>query len=115
MLKKIAFAALATAGILAASASQGCGSSTPSCDDSCKCQGKEGDAKCLDACQKALDDESAAATKNGCQEQYDDYESCIGDNVVCEGGVYGVPVDRCTAESAALCTGKCNSLDTCKQ
>ena len=118
MLKKIALAVLATAGLVAASASQGCGSSTPSCDDSCKCTGSEGDQKCLDTCQKSLDDEDAAAVKDGCESAYDDYQDCVSANVVCgtddnNNPLYGIPKDRCTVEYTALCKGKCTKLATC--
>jgi hypothetical protein len=65
-------------------ASQGCASSTVSCDDVCACKGQKGDGACVASCKQAETDAKAQATSTRCDKSYLELTTCESDNSVCD-------------------------------
>lgn len=88
--------------IVALAALSGCGySGGDLCDDRCDCEGCS-DSE-YDDCLDTADDLERAVEREGCENQYDEYLSCLGDEFQCRSSV--VDLDGCNSES--------NSLNNC--
>jgi hypothetical protein len=76
----------------------GCGADCESmCEDSKECDGASDELKDRD-CAKSCEEGLELAEKAGCEDQYDDLESCMADvDDLCK-----VDLDTCKAENAAL-------------
>ena len=78
----------------------GCGPDCESmCEDSKECEGATEEMKNAD-CAKECEDGQKAAESAGCEDQYDDLESCMGDlDDICK-----ADLDSCKTEREALAT-----------
>ena len=73
----------------------GCGPDCESlCEDAKECKGADKDADCGKQCDEAQKD----AEKLGCEDEYDDVVSCIGD----QDDICKIDEDACKSENAAL-------------
>ena len=74
----------------------GCGADCESvCEDAKECDGADEDADCGKLCEEG----QKAAEKAGCEEEWDDFWSCVGGEDVCEPEDYA---KACEAESKAM-------------
>ena len=76
----------------------GCGDDCVSlCEDGNECEGAEK----IDDCDKFCEDNQKKAEDAGCEDQYDDYISCLAD----QDDICKIDLDTCSKELEAL--GKC--------
>jgi hypothetical protein len=77
----------------------GCGTSAADlCDEVCDCEGcSEAD---LDECVDELEEIEERAEALGCEDEMDDYMSCVDSELECSGSE--AQVDGCDAEARAL-------------
>jgi hypothetical protein len=73
----------------------GCGADCESlCEDGKECEGADKDTDCGKVCDEAQEE----AEKAGCEDQYDDYISCLGD----QDDICKIDEDSCKSETEAL-------------
>jgi hypothetical protein len=85
--------------IVALAALSGCGySGADLCDDTCDCSGCSDNE--YDDCLDTADDLERSVENEGCEDQYDEYLSCLGDEFRCVNSV--VDLDGCSSESSSL-------------
>src|SRR5262245_22382679 len=97
-LKKLTFGMMLALGLFAV----GCGPDCESlCEDGKDCEGADKDTDCGKTCDDAKKDAEDA----GCEDQYDDYISCLGDlDDICK---YDPTKDcKSEAEAMAKCVAK---------
>lgn len=81
----------------------GCGPSIGAyCDKACECMGCS--QKERDDCTDNLDDAKRAAEHDGCSDQFNDYLSCVNEELECKDD--RIEADGCETEAEAL--GKCS-------
>lgn len=79
-----------------------CGPSASSiCEAGCDCEGCSDNE--LEDCIDDIEDLERAAENEGCADQYDEYLSCVDDELRCDGD--DVDIDGCEFEANSL--GKC--------
>lgn len=95
----IASALASTSCILAMALWPGCGESPASiCEETCDCVGCSDEE--LDECIDSGEDFEKLASDEGCEDQFDDYISCYGEQLECRGSE--VDADGCDHEYEAL-------------
>lgn len=80
--------------------STGCGySASDYCNDACDCEGCSDQE--LDECIDTFEDQYDDAVNEGCEEQADEYLSCLGDEAECrDGGNFDA--DGCEDEASTV-------------
>ncbi|WP_437817791.1 hypothetical protein [Sorangium sp. So ce1078] len=83
----------------------GCGASPTSlCEDKCDCTGscsERDEVECIDR----LEDAERSAAYEGCEDQFDEFISCIDDEFVCDGDNVGVSGCSRPMEDLTECAG----------